>query len=67
MVVGFSVNYQSMLMNRSMAYLKPFDFNTLKKSHWKGTFHRQTDTRTSRLLDQLGPEGRVGEKYISLA
>ena len=25
-----------------MAYLKSFDFNTLKKSHGKGTFHRQT-------------------------
>ena len=23
---------------------------------------RQTHTRTSQLLDQLGPEGRVGEK-----
>ena len=23
---------------------------------------RHTDTRTLRLLDQLGPEGRVGEK-----
>ena len=25
---------------------------------------RQTDTQTSRLLDQLGPEGRVGEKML---
>ena len=36
----------------------------LKKLHGKGTTHRQTDTRTSRLLDQLGPEGpegRVGD------
>ena len=24
--------------------------------------HRQTDRRTCQLLDQLGPEGRVGEK-----
>ena len=31
--------------------------------HGKGTNRQtdtQTDTRTSRLLDQLGPEGRVG-------
>ena len=47
-----------------MAFLKSFEFNTLKKSHGKGTdrhTHTQTDTRTLRLLDQLGPEGRVGE------
>ena len=31
-----------------------------KKSHGKGT-DRQTNTRTCRLLDQLGPEGRIGE------
>ena len=38
-----------------------------KKLHGKGT-DRQTDThthrRTCQLLDQLGPEGRVGEKHI---
>ena len=27
----------------------------------RGQTHRQTDTQTIRLLDQLGPEGRVGE------
>ena len=26
-----------------------------------GTFHRHTDTRTSRLLDRIGPVGRFGE------
>ena len=49
-------------MNSNIPYLKSFDFNTLKKSHAKGTSDRHTDTRTPRLLDQLGPEGRVGEK-----
>ena len=34
-----------------------------KKSHGKGTnIITNINTRTSRLLDQLGPEGRVGEK-----
>ena len=33
-----------------------------KKSHGKGTNIQTNDnTRTSRLRDQLGPEGRVGE------
>ena len=27
--------------------------------------HRQTNTRTCRLLDQLGPEGRVGENAMA--
>ena len=27
--------------------------------------HTQTDTRTCRLLDQLGPEGRVGENWLN--
>ena len=27
--------------------------------------HTQTDRRTWRLYDQLGPEGRVGEKLIT--
>ena len=47
-----------------MAYLKSFDFNTLKKSHGKGTHkhtNTQTDRRTSRLLDRIGPVGRFGE------
>ena len=36
----------------------------LKKIAWEGDKHtnRQTDTQTLGLLDQLGPEGRVGEK-----
>ena len=29
-----------------MSYLKSFEFNTLKKSHGKGTFHTQTDRQT---------------------
>ena len=33
-----------------MAYLKSFDFNTLKKSHGKGT-DRQTDTQTDTQTD----------------
>ena len=33
-----------------------------KKLHGKGT-NRHTITRTCQLADQLGPEGRVGEKY----
>ena len=51
-----------------MVYLKSFNFNTLKKSHGKGTFHRQTDTQTnrrpSRLLDRIGPVGRFGENCL---
>ena len=60
-------------MYSSMAYLKSFDFNTLKKSHGKGTDRqtdRQTDRhthrRTSRLLDGIGPVGRFGEKTGSI-
>ena len=30
----------------------------------RGQTDRQTDTQTIRLLDQLGPEGRVGENAI---
>ena len=55
-------------MNSCMAYLKSFDFITLKKSHGKGTdthTDRQTHTRTCQLLDQLGPEGRVGENILT--
>ena len=37
-----------------------------KKLHGKGTSDKQTDRRTCRLLDQLGPEGRVGEKSLNL-
>ena len=36
----------------------------LKKLHGKGTSNRQTDTRTLRQLDQLGPDGRVGENAL---
>ena len=28
----------------------------------RGQTYKHTDTQTLRLLDQLGPEGRVGEK-----
>ena len=42
--------------------MNTFDFNTLKKSHEKGT-DRQTDTRTSRLYDRIGPVGRFDEKF----
>ena len=41
----------------------------LKKIAWEGDIKhtdRQTDTRTSRLLDQLSPEGRVGENNVSI-
>ena len=31
----------------------------------RGQTNTQTNTRTCRLLDQLGPEGRVGEKVVS--
>ena len=31
----------------------------------RGQTHTQTHTRTCRLLDQLGPEGRVGENQIN--
>ena len=40
----------------------PHQSTLAKKSHGMGT-NRQTDTQTLRLLDQLGPEGRVGENY----
>ena len=48
-----------------MAYLKSFDFNTLKKIAWEGD--RQTDTQTRRQTDiattnRIGPVGRFGEK-----
>ena len=36
-------------------------FAPLGLSHEKGT-DKHTDRRTCQLLDQLGPEGRVGEK-----
>ena len=39
-----------MLLNSSIAYLKFFDFNTLKKSHGKGT-DRHTDRQTDRQTD----------------
>ena len=35
-----------------------------KRSHGKGTSNTQTDKQTLWLLDQLGPEGRVGEKAL---
>ena len=43
--------------------MKSFDFNTLKKSHGKGT-NKQTHRQTSLLLDQIGPVGRFGEKIV---
>ena len=54
-----------------MAYLKSFDFNTLKKNRMgRGQTHKHTNTqthrRTSRLLDQIGPVGRFGENYIDI-
>ena len=38
----------------------------LEKIAWEGDKQtdRQTHTRTCQLLDQLGPEGRVGEKSV---
>ena len=36
----------------------------LKKLHEKGTEYIYIHRRTSQLLDQLGPEGRVGENDI---
>ena len=37
-----------------------------KKLHEKGTTNKERNKHTARLLDQLGPEGRVGEKLYSL-
>ena len=50
-------------MNSIIPYLKSFDYNTLKKNRM-GRGHqtdKQTDRRTSRLLDRIGPVGRFGE------
>ena len=47
-------------MISNIPHLNTFDFNTLKKLHGKGT-NRQTDRRSSRLLDWIGPVGRFGE------
>ena len=33
-----------------------------KKRMGRGHINKQTDTRTCQLLDQLGPDGQVGEK-----
>ena len=37
-------------MNSNIPHLKSFDFNTLKKSHGKGT-NKQTDRQTDRQTD----------------
>ena len=39
-------------------------FRPRKKLYEKGTKYIYIHTWTSRLLDQLGPEGRVGEKVF---
>ena len=42
-------------------------WEALKKIAWEGDKQRNNDnTRTSHLLDQLGPEGRVGENPIKV-
>ena len=45
--------------------MNTFDFNTLKKLHEKGT-DRQTDRRTLRLYDRIGPVGRFDEKMLQI-
>ena len=47
-----SLLYLLILIISHILHLKPFDFNTLKKLHEKGTSDRQTDISTTRLLEK---------------
>ena len=54
--------YLLILFNSNISHLNTFDFNTLKKIAWeRGQTDRQTDRRTSRPLDRIGPVGQFGE------
>ena len=47
-----------------MAYLKLLTSTLKKNCMGRGQTDTQTDTQTLRLLDQIGPVGRFGEKFM---
>ena len=60
---GISLQYLLLLINSHIPHLNPFDYNSLKKSHGKGT-HKQTDEQTDIATTRPNrPSGPIRWKY----